>query len=115
MPNRIQKVNELLRQNISEFLSHALTVKQGVFITLTKVDTSKDLRYAKVFFSVYPENDRDYIIKVLTERRHVIQSYLFKKLSLKPFPSLTFVSDATEDNADHIEKLLRSLKEGATD
>ena len=55
MSSRINRVNELIRTTIAEIISREIELPLGVFVTVVKVDTSRDLRYARVFVSVFPE------------------------------------------------------------
>ena len=68
MSLRIQKINELLRHHISELLLRDLFLKEGVFLTISKVDTTPDLRYTRVFLSIFPEKETDYVEKPLKKK-----------------------------------------------
>lgn len=109
MPNRIQKVNSLINQQVSEIISWKLNLKPGVFLTISKVDTTKDLRYAYVSVSVFPESEENYIMKTLKKEKHSIQKELNKNLHMKVLPKIQFKYDKTEANADKIEKILKQL------
>jgi len=106
---RIEKVNELIRQNIDEILLKELSLKRGVFITVAKVDTSSDLRYTRIFLSIFPEKEIQYVEKTLEKEIYKIQGQLNKKLSMKPLPKIQFKIDMTESKADVIEKLLKEI------
>ena len=62
---RIVKINELLRQQLAEIMERDLSLKPGVFITIAKIDTSKDLRYTRMFISVFPEQETHYVSETL--------------------------------------------------
>lgn len=109
MSQRIQKINALVHQRVSELISRELSMKPGVFITITKVDTSRDLRYTRVSVSVFPEKDIDYAMQALKNGKGAIQKALHQALNIKPLPRLTFVYDPTEASADKIEKILLEL------
>jgi ribosome-binding factor A len=106
---RINRVNELIRSSIAEIISRELDMPPGVFLTVTKVDTSADLRYARVFVSVFPEKKFGKTMEYLKKKIYFIQGALNRKLSMKPLPRVEFVSDKTEAEADKIEKLLKEL------
>lgn len=107
--NRLPKINELVRKYVNDIILRELSLKSGVFLTIAKVDTSPDVRYTRVFISVFPESEFSYALKTLEKERHNIQLLLNKKLRIKPFPRLEFRSDFTESEADKIEKLLKEL------
>ncbi len=109
MSLRIQKINELLRHHISELLLRDLFLKEGVFLTISKVDTTPDLRYTRVFLSIFPEKETDYVEKTLEKEVYQLQGKLNKLLSMKPIPKIEFRVDKTEIEADRIEKLLKEI------
>jgi ribosome-binding factor A len=106
---RVTKVNELIRQQLSEIINRELSLKPGVFITLSKVDTSKDLRYTRMFVSVFPEEESHYIVETLKKELGGLQKKLHEKLYMKPLPKLSFEIDGTEKEADKVEKILKEL------
>ncbi len=106
---RLNKVNELIKQNINTILLKELSLKEGVFITLTKVDTSVDLRYTHIFVSIFPDKETNYALKTLAKELFNIQGKLNRKLSMKPLPKISFKLDNTELQADKIEKILKKL------
>jgi ribosome-binding factor A len=109
MSNRIPKINELIKKHISEIISRDLSLKPGVFVTVAKVDTTPDLRYTRVFVSIFPEKEIDYAIKTLEKEIYRLQGSLNKRLSMKPLPKIEFKVDLTEARADEIEKLLKEI------
>lgn len=109
MSLRIQKINELVRHHISELLLKELSLKEGVFLTISKVDTTPDLRYTRIFLSIFPEKETDYVEKTLEKEAYRLQGKLNKLLSMKPIPKIEFRTDKTEVEADKIEKLLKEI------
>lgn len=109
MSERIAKINELIKRHISEILTRNLSLKPGIFLTVSKVDTTPDLRYTRIFISVFPHKESDYAIKTLSKEMYSIQGALNKKLSMRPLPRLEFHLDSTEEEADKIEKILADL------
>ena len=112
MPDRIAKINKLIKQQVAEIIAQELSLKPGVFITVSKVDTSRDIRYTRIFISIFPEKEIDYALKTLRKEVYFIQGKLNKKLFLKIVPRIEFSIDATESNADNIEKILNDIKKG---
>jgi len=109
MFSRIDRVNELIKTTLSEIIIREIEMPLGVFLTVVKVDTSRDLRYARVFVSVFPEKQFGSTIKMLNKKVYFLQGKLNKKLSMKPLPRIEFISDHTEVEADKIEKLLKEI------
>jgi ribosome-binding factor A len=58
---RITKVNEQLRKLLGEIMERELSLKPGVIMTIAKIDTSPDLRYTRMFISVFPESETRYL------------------------------------------------------
>lgn len=110
---RIQRINSLLKEVISEVLQRDLKSHDlPEFITITEVETSKDLRHAKVYFSLI-EDDRDKklaTVDLLQERAGAIAVLASKKVTMRYFPSLTFKLDESLDEYLKIDSLLRGLK-----
>lgn len=109
MSERIAKLNKLIKRHISEILARELSLKSGVFLTVSKVDTSDDLRYTRIFLSVFPHKESDYAMKTINKELYNLQGVLNKKLQMKPLPRLEFIEDSTEEEADKIEKILLDL------
>lgn len=106
----MEKINSLIQQLVSEIFARDLALKPSIFLTITKVDTTKDLRYAKIFVSIFPESGTEYIVKTLRKEKNLIQRKLHGKLTCKPLPSIEFIVDDTEQHADTVEKILASLR-----
>lgn len=109
MTQRIQKINKLVKQHLGEILTREVSIKPGVFLTISKVDTTQDLRYTRVSISVFPFRESNYVIKTLTKEMYPIQGSLNKKLNMRPLPRLQFIIDETEERADEIEKILQEI------
>lgn len=109
MSHRIEKVNELIKQQIAEILIRELNLKPGVFVTVAKVDTTRDLRYTRIFLSIFPEKEANYVLETLKKEIYRLQGVLNKKLSMKSLPKIEFYQDITESKADEVEKILKII------
>ena len=109
MSQRIIKLNKLIQSYLGEILERELSLKLGVFVTISKVDTTPDLRYTRVSLSVFPFKESNYALKTITKEKYSIQGALNRKLVLKPLPRLVFQIDETEEKADEIEKILLQI------
>jgi ribosome-binding factor A len=106
---RIIKINELVRKLLGEIMEREVSLKTGVLITIAKVDTSRDLRYTRMFVSVFPESETRYVSETLKKELSKIQKHLFSKLHMKPQPKISFEIDTTAQEADKVEKLLKEI------
>ncbi|MEA1926047.1 MAG: ribosome-binding factor A [Patescibacteria group bacterium] len=111
MSRRIKKIDDLVRDAIADILIKHLSFKKGVFVSVIRVDTTKDLRYAQVFVSVFPVEEQDYAIKTISKELYRIQGLLNKKLCSKILPRLKFVLDTTQQDMTDIEKVFRQIHE----
>ena len=109
MNARIERINELIKQHTNNIILKDLSLKDGVFITIAKVDTTPDLRYTRVSISVFPYKESDYALKTLNKEIYTIQGALNKKLAMRPLPRIEFILDSTEEEADKIEKILKEV------
>jgi ribosome-binding factor A len=115
MPSRrIERINHLLRQEIAELLSREVkdSTLSTSLISITEVDTSPDLRNAKVYFSVYGDEEE---IKVAGDHLKRASGFLHRnlkeRLDLRYTPHLEFVLDRSLAQGDRIMRLMRSIEE----
>lgn len=109
MSHRILQINELIRELLGTILLKEVEFKPGILVTITKVNTTPDLRNARVHISVLPEHESGYALKTLLHERKKIQFVLHGKIHMKPMPKISFEYDPTESRADEVEKLLRII------
>lgn len=111
MSHRIAQVNELIKQEVNELLLTEVEFPQGCLVTITEVQTSKDLRHAKIWVSVIPAYLLTKVLEKLKANVGHLQYLLNKKLSMNPLPRIRFTIDKTEEKALEIEALLDRIKE----
>ena len=110
MSNRIEKVNHLIREKLSQIIREELSMKNTILVTILKVDTSKDLRYARAFLSVYPETEKEYVSKTLQKEKGKIHKILHQELYMKPLPKVRFIIDENQEKIDEIEKVFEKIR-----
>ena len=105
---RIRRVNEGIRQVLADALAGELADPRLGFVTVTDVNTSPDLRQARVFVSVFGDDDvRTETLAALASAHGLLQSRIASQLSLKRTPRLEFLYDPTTDRALRVESLIR--------
>ncbi len=77
--------------------------------TITGVTLNRDLRIAKVYFSVHNGADKEAILDGFDKAKGFIKRELAKKLGLRYMPDLKFFYDGSFDYGDHINRVLKSL------
>ena len=108
MSNRVSKVNATIEKTLSEQFARNVDFKPGVFVTISKVDTSDDLRYTRVFVRIFPQKELPYALATLEHERRALQKKLHDTLPMRIVPQLSFIHDPRGDEADTIDRLLQS-------
>ncbi len=108
MSHRIERVNTLIRREISEIIQHGLRdPRLDEFVTVTEVNTSTDLKYAKVFVScISGQQEGQKVLSVLNSAAGFLRSELAKKVRLRRTPELSFHWDNSIEHGDHILRLI---------
>ena len=108
MAHRIERVNSLIRQELSELLQRQVKdPRLGEFIAVTEVATSADLKHAKVFVSQYGNKvDRKKVISGLVSASGFFRSELSKSLKMRYVPELHFQWDDSIEHGDKISQLI---------
>jgi len=110
MSIRIQRVNELLKEEVSQLLLKEMDFN-NCLVTITEVETSADLRQAKIKISVLPPQKTDFILKKIKRRIYPLQQQINHKLNMRPVPKLIFCVDKVSQKAQRVEDLLRQIKQ----
>ncbi len=109
--SRLQRVNQLIREEISHLVQRELKDPRLGFVTVTEVDVSKDLRTAKVYVSVLgSETDWRATLEALESARGYMRNWLAPRLRLRAIPHLTFLPDRSMAHAAHIQTMLEGLR-----
>ncbi|HEX4730426.1 MAG TPA: 30S ribosome-binding factor RbfA [Solirubrobacterales bacterium] len=109
---RMRRVNEVLREVVGVVVSNELVDPRLGFVTVTGVETSPDLRTAKVFVSVLGDaTERDATLDALRSSHGVIQSRIAAETRMKRTPTLTFHYDDTIAKGVRISHLLDEVAE----
>jgi ribosome-binding factor A len=106
--HRIERINTLIRREVSELIQHHLRdPRLAEFVAVTDVDTTADLKYARVFVSsIGGQQDQEGVLKVLNAAAGHLRSELAKKVRLRHTPELTFHWDDSIERGDRILRLL---------
>ena len=109
---RLDRVNQLIKEEISTLLQRELKDPRLGFVTVTEVETSKDLRLAKVFVSVLGD-DRQWAasLAALTSARGFVRNWLRQHLDLRVTPEVDFRPDRSMEHAAKIQSLLKQVQD----
>ena len=104
---RMRRVNEAVREVLSSHLAQGLKDPRIGFVTVTAVDTSPDLRAARVYVSVLgDEREREAAMDGLRSSRGFLQARIGDELRMKRTPALSFHYDDTIERADRMTRLI---------
>jgi len=104
---RMRRVNEVIRQVLGEVIATDLKDPRIGFVTVTDVDTSPDLRTARVYVSVLGgEAEREKTLVGLRSSHGFLQGRIAAELRMKRTPTLTFHYDESVDRGVRISRLL---------
>jgi ribosome-binding factor A len=107
MTERMRRVNEALREVVAAAIASDLEDPRIGFVTVTSVDTSPDLRSARVYVSVLgDEVERERTLAGLTSSRGLIQSAIAREMRLKRTPTLSFHYDEGPERGVRLSRLL---------
>ncbi|TRZ83566.1 30S ribosome-binding factor RbfA [bacterium] len=105
---RIQKINELLKQEFAKILVEEIEVPIGTLVTVIQVKTSPSLQHAKIYISVLPDKKAEEILKKLNDQIYKLQQIINKRLYMRPVPKLSILLDKSGEKFSEISKLLKS-------
>ncbi len=107
--DRLERVNAHIQREISTLITRIVSFKKGVIVTVSDVKTDRDLRNARIFVSVLPEEEGHYVLQTLAHEHGAIQKALHKKLFMRTPPKISFHHDTRVARADDLNKILQDL------
>ncbi|OGW84538.1 MAG: ribosome-binding factor A [Omnitrophica bacterium RIFCSPLOWO2_01_FULL_45_10] len=112
-PGRVQ---EALRQEISRIVQNEVKDPRLGFITITNVEITRDLRYAKVYFSVLGESkDKRLTLKALNSAKGYMKNLISERIKLRFMPEIVFKIDESFADTKKITDILDNLKKEKRD
>lgn len=104
----MRRINEAVREVLSEALAEGLKDPRIGFVTVTAVETAPDLRSARVYVSILGDEEQRQESLAALERSHgYLQSLIARQLELRNTPQLRFFYDDSIDKGFRIDELLR--------
>lgn len=107
--NRIGRINEEIQRELSELIRGLKDPRVQTMLSITRVDTTSDLRYAKVHISVLEESRENEAMKGLRSAGGWLRRELGQKLQLRYTPELVFELDDSLKYGAHMYDLLSRL------
>ena len=107
--NRIGRINEEIQRELSALIPAVKDPRVSGMISVTAVETTPDLRYAKAYISVLDKENGERVLKGLRSASGWLRRELGSALKLRYTPELVFQLDDSIDKGAHILELLRSV------
>ena len=110
---RVERINELLRDELSQLIGRELKdPRLAGLISITEVETTSDLRHAKVFVSVFgSDEERQSSLAALRSAAGFLRHEVAQRIEIRHMPELDFRLDASIERGDRILRLLRQVAE----
>ena len=110
MSRRTQRINELLRQELSWLLAKEMNdPRLPLLVTITHVEVAADLRYARVFVSIMgSDEEKRSVVRILQAAAGFLQRSLKPRLALRYVPGLSFrLDESIEEGARMLQTMDR--------
>lgn len=108
---RSDRLGDLLLEIISQLLAREISDPRIRHVTLTQAEVSKDLKHARIYFSLLTGNEgKNEVLSGLKSATGFIRAKVGRELKLRFVPTLDFIYDDTQDQVQRIEALLHQIK-----
>lgn len=112
---RVKRVAEAIRQEVSKIILYELKDPRIVFLTVTNVEASPDLRTAKVLISILEDKTpKDTVMKGLEHARGYIQGEVATRLKMRYTPAIKFCLDESSKKSLRVLKLINEVTKEET-
>lgn len=112
---KIERLNHTYQQEISMILEREIKDEDISFVTITDVDVSSDLSYAKVYYTVLDLSKKETTQLALDKASSFIRKELASRVEVRNTPELKFIYDNSEEYGNHIDELLEKIHEEETE
>lgn len=109
---RLGRINQEIKKEISNIIENDLKdPRLNAMVSLTKVDTTNDLKRSKVFVSIFGDDDaKESTFTALENSSGFIRKELSQRLNLRNTPEIIFKIDNSIDNGMRIDRILKKIK-----
>ena len=108
---RIERLNDAIQEEISMILMTEIKDEDIKFVTITGVETTQDLSFAKVYFTVLDDTNKQSTLEALNKAASFIRGELSKRIEIRHTPELKFIYDTSIEYGNHIEKIIEQINE----
>ncbi len=107
---KIERLNHVFQQEISQILMKEIKDENIKFVSITGVDTSSDLGYAKVYYTVLDDEKLELTKESLEKASSFIRTKLAERVEVRHTPELRFIYDTSIAYGEHIENIIKEIK-----
>jgi ribosome-binding factor A len=111
MSVKIERLGNAFVKEISEILATEIKDTNINFVTITAVNVTNDLSFAKVYFTVLDDTKKDITLKALNNASGFIRRELCNRVELRKMPEIKFVYDESIAYGNKIEKIIDKLND----
>lgn len=108
---KIERLNHTIQQELSIILMREVKDQHIKFVTITGVDTTTDLSYAKVYYTVLDQDKKEITQESLEKAQPFIRTKLAEKIDIRHTPELRFIYDKSIAYGEHIEEIIEKINE----
>ena len=109
---RPERVAEQIRMDVAQILQNDMKDPRLALVTCTRVDLTRDLRYAKIYVSVLAEgSEQEQTLKVLEGATRYVRRRLTERIGLRVSPEIRFIFDPSVEYGIRLEELIEKTKE----
>lgn len=109
MKIKLERINSNIQKEISYIISNEVKNPNVKFVTITAVDTTNDLSFAKVYFTSL--DDELETLKALKSAKGFIKKELAERIELRHIPDLEFIFDKSIEYGNRIEQKIKEIHE----
>ncbi|MBR1936896.1 MAG: 30S ribosome-binding factor RbfA [Bacilli bacterium] len=108
---KIERLNHAFQEEISMILMREVKDENIKFVTITGVETTSDLSFSKVYYTVLDESKKEKTKEALEKASSFIRTKLAERVEIRHTPELKFIYDTSIDYGNHIEKIIEEIKQ----
>ncbi len=106
---KIERYNHTFIREISMIIEKEIKNELLKFVTITDVDITNDLSYAKVYFRVLDDSKKEETIKALKKASSFIRKCLSERVDIRHTPELKFLYDESIEYGENIEHIIENI------
>ncbi len=111
MSQRIERINELVKQELGRFIIKDIELPANSLVTITRVETTPDMKNAKIYVTILPDKLRGTVLELLRKNRRHLYELLKAELETKIIPNFHFLMDDQEIYANQIDQILDEIRQ----